>query len=298
MLTRIATATAFVLIVLLASTQAQQQPQRCPDSPPCISADHPPAPALSAPGGNGDYKFRHTADVNEISTGSGRKFLYQHCIRNLDPGRILEADWTAGTDTLIPFQPFDPCKCIPGSRESTIDFRENPDSIVAYGLSKQFQQKASAYTPRQAAQFSIKEQLPPELRSRFYLKATVNDKTLVADVTFVTSVRPGSQFVYSIRNNADADGLLFGIDALITRWQPFKTLSAAINRSNWIRASSPVPSTDLFFLKAGGPTELTVSSDAVSLAREEAADIRIVALATGREIGRATVSVYMPYRPS
>jgi hypothetical protein len=129
------------------------------------------------------------------------------------------------------------------------------------------------------------------------MKAVVNDKAVVADVTFMTSLRPGRQFVYTLRSSA-SDEVLFMIDALTTRWQPFNALNAAINRSNWVRATNPNAISSLFFLKTGGPLELTVSSDAVSAAQEESADIRIVAPATGKEIGRATVSIYVPYRPS
>jgi hypothetical protein len=282
-----------VLMIGVVGLGQQLSPKICAAAPPCISADSTLPPALTSPGGSGEYRFRFTADANDTAVGHARKFIYEHCIRNLSPDRVLHAAWDDGA---IPFQAFAPCQCISGLRESTIESREKPDSIILYGLTKQ-PQMASAYVkmqPPQSArtgQFSLQTDLPPDLRTHFFLN--VDDKAVsAANVTFTTSLRPGRQFVYRIQNAGTAD-VLFTIDSLLQQWLPFDSLTTAIQKSTWTRNGN----TNQFFLKSRTTAELSVAATDVSAAREESADLTLIAFGTGKEVGRATVSVYIPSRP-
>lgn len=284
----------FLYLLLLAATAlvlTQGAADDCKNASSCISKDTTGPPALSGAGGDGrDYDFRHTADVNESGSNGMRKYVYEHEILNRHSQRALWAEWQDGN---MPFQLIDPCGCASSYRESTIEWKENPNSSILYGQNRQFPDTASAYlTQTQSKTVSpAAKLLPPPLITRLSARVVVNQERVAVNVAFVTSALPESRFSYTIESKSSRD-VLFRLAALTTRWSQFVALDQALQASDW---KTVVKDDHLFLLRRDRIAAWTIAAPAsMKEFREETAEIKIFSEGERTLLGSGFVSVYLP----
>jgi hypothetical protein len=265
-------------------SQSPQRPNCVGHEVDCGICDTTAPPALTANGGDGvRYSFTHTADVNALGSGTRLKYRYQHAIHNLQ-NTVLFAEWNDGGLT---FQRIAPTKCGLGDSESGIKWQENPNSMIHYGLTKELNDRASAYLPAAASRQIPATEIPP-LRSHLAATVSWKDKLWNVDLLIETAVFEDLTFEYRITNNG-TDPIFLTIPGFTSRWAGYAKVDNVLAEYGWQRAGK---SKDEFRVPPGLLKLPFIRPSLKSVSEER---IRIdMGLQPDDSAANMTISLYLP----
>lgn len=159
------------------------------------------------------------------------RYDYKHVLKNRHPAKVLYADWQ---DVDIPFSEIVAGDCGMRERQSTIVWKENPASIIRYGLARQFPFKASAYLFQEnRSRVFLRTEQVPDLASTVYARPIWKDERIILDIRFESYLFERT-FYYSLNNRSTRE-FAFDVPKLAARWSRYSLWEPALKVSNWVR---------------------------------------------------------------